>query len=314
MKISNCKLQIAKRPIFKSFALCILHFALCIFFLGPAFAGLNDLDVTSSISSSEIRIGERIQFKVLIEHDKGLDIYYPDESSLSLPPFELVKQKTTLRKGALGRDVTEVLYLITTFDAGEFVVSPILITAKDGYGNERNVKTLGHAVSVKTGVAVGSEIIDILPPMEVTERFAYMKQAARYLPFVALFLMISLIALYFLRAKNQKALLQPDPRSTAINRLEMLGVDEDCIEKAYFEISEILRVFFHQHLQIESLKMTSRELMLDLKGRSGIERLNDEAEDLFFDLDLVKFSPFKPSLEDARNAIIRAESLIKEVP
>lgn len=314
MKIPDCKLQIAKRPIFKSFALCILQFAICLSFSGPVFAGLNDIDVTSSISSSDIRIGERIQFKVLIEHDKGLDIYYPDESSLSLPPFELVKQKTTLKKGSLGRDVTEVVYFITTFDAGEFVVSPILITAKDGYGNERNVKTVGHAVSVKTGIAVGSEIIDILPPMEVTERFGYLKRAARYLPFIALFIAITLAALYLLRAKNRTALLQPDPRSTAINRLGMLEVDEDCIEKAYFDISEILRVFFHQHLQIDSLKMTSRELLHGLKAKGGMERVNDRAEDLFFDLDLVKFSPFKPSLEDARDAITRAESLIKEVP
>ncbi|MBI3814994.1 MAG: hypothetical protein HY279_11100 [Nitrospinae bacterium] len=282
------------------------------FFLLPYLshaAGLGNLKVSSSIAPSEIRIGEMIEFKVLVEHDKGIDIFYPDES-VHLQHFEVLKHKVTSQKGGL----TEIVYTITVFDAGEFVIPPVLITAKDRFGNERNVRTVEHKVAVKTGAIVGGEIMDIIPPMDVTEGRQYIKKVFSFLPYVITFLSAIAVIIYLLRKRSPLTVVNKDDRAKALERLKMLKVDEDNIGAVYFDIAEALRVFLYEHTKINALKMTSGEIVAGIRKDWQIDKIVHEAADLFFDLDLVKFSPFKPSRVDAVNAVSRAEQIVKEVP
>jgi len=272
-------------------------------------AGLGNLKVSSSIAPSEIRIGEMIEFKVLVEHDKGVDIFYPDET-VHLQPFEVLKHKVTGQKGGL----TEIVYAITVFDAGEFVIPPVLITAKDRFGNERNVMTVKHKVSVKTGAIVGNEIIDIIPPMDVTEGRQYLKKAFSNLPYVIALLSVIAAIIYLARKRSPLAAVNIDARAKALERLKMLKVDEDNISAVYFDIAEALRVFLCEYAKINALKMTSGEIVEGIGKYRQMDKIVHETADLFFDLDLVKFSPFKPSRADAVSAVSRAERIVKEVP
>lgn len=289
-----------------------------IYFLLPAFAlaaDLSTLNVTSSISPSVIRIGERIDFKVLVEHDKGIDLFYPDESA-RIAPFEVLKQKITSRKTGFGKSSTEIVYSITTFAAGDFAVPPILITAKDRFGNERNIRTLEHkvTVTVNTGVTAGSDIIDIIPPLEVTESRQYLQKALTYLPYILPFLGTIIVIIYLVTQRKPEAVIGIDARGRALERLGILKIDEKEIDRVYFDISEVLRTFFLEHLKVDSVRMTSSELISSLRKVRNTDKLTDEAEDLFYDLDLVKFSPFSPSMGDAEVAVLRAKRLIRSVP
>lgn len=302
MKISNLKL-----------AYCLLFIAYC---LSPGFtyaADLNDLSVTSSVSPKEIKIGERIDLSVSVEHGSGIDIFYPEETA-QLPPFEVLKQKVSTRRSRFGRSLTEIVYSLTAFEAGEFSVPPLLITAKDRFGNERNIRTVDHKVKVILGAETGSDIMDILPPMDVTEKAQHLKKALSFLPYIVPLLAAIAVTAYLLTRRRPSPAITVDPRAKALERLGALKVDENRIEEVYFEISEILRIFLTDHLGIEASKMTSTELLDILKRLRGMENLLDYARELFFDLDLVKFSPFLPSVDYAKEAISRAEGLIREVP
>lgn len=292
---------------------CILSIACCLLPDLILAADLSTLKVTSSISPSIIRIGERIDLKVIVEHDKGIDLFYPDESA-RIAPFEVLKQKITSRKTGSGKNYTEIVYSITTFEAGNFVVPPILITARDRFGNERNVRTIEHKVTVNTGATVGSDIIDIVPPMEVTESRQYLQKALTYLPYILPFLGTIVVIIYLITQRKPEAVIGIDARGRALERLGMLKIDEKEIDRVYFDISEVLRTFFLEHLKIDSVKMTSGELLSSLRKVRNTDKLMDEAEDLFYDLDLVKFSPFSPSVGDAEVAVLRAKRLIRSVP
>lgn len=293
---------------------CLVSFTILLFFFTPSFAAdLTNLKVTSSVKPSEIRIGEGIEFKITVEHDKGIDIFYPDESA-QLAPFEVVKHKVSARNTAFGSNLTEIVYTVTTFETGSFIVPAILITAKDRVGNEKNVRTIEHKVAVTTGTTVGSEILDIVPPMDITEQKEYLKQAARYLPYLALLLIIVIGTLYLQRSRPKVQIVKADSRTKALQRLGMLKVEEVGIDRLYFDIAEIMRVFLQEHLNLDSLRMTSEEVLKSLRQFEGMNKIIGEAEEMFFDLDLVKFSPFSPTSRDGKEAVSRAEGLIGRIP
>lgn len=310
MNISNLKSQISKKS---AIASCLLFIAYC---LSPGFtyaADLNNLIVTSSVSPKEIKIGERIDFSISVEHDSGIDIFYPDETA-QLSPFEVLKHKVSTRRSGFGRSATEIVYSITGFEAGEFTVPPLLVTAKDRFGNERNIRTVEHRVKVMLGAETGSDIVDILPPMDVTEKAQHLKKALSFLPYIVPFLAAIAVIAYLLTQRRPSPAITVDPRAKALEMLGALKVDENRMEIIYFDVSDIVRTFLAGHLGIEASKMTSTELLETLERLRGMEDLLDYARELFFDLDLVKFSPFLPSVNDAKEAISRAEGLIREVP
>lgn len=314
MQNPNSKIQIPKRLFFKYFAVYILHFAFCIYLSGTALAAdLGNLKVTSSIKPSRIKIGERIDFMIAAEHDSGIDIFYPDESA-RLTPFDVLKQNVTARNSGFGRSVTEIVYTITAFDVGEFTVPPVLITAKDRFGNEKNIRTVGHKVTVSLGTDTKNDIVDISPPMDVTERTQYFKKALSYLPYILPLLALVIVIVYLLTRREEKVDVNIDPRAEALNHLSMLKLDGDNMDALYFKISEILRTFFHEHLKVDASKMTSREILNSMKGPVGMEKVLGDAEELFSDIDLVKFSPYPPSIQDAEVAVLRARCLVREVP
>lgn len=292
---------------------CLLPIAYCLLPDLIVAADLSNLKVTSSVSPSVIKIGERMQLKVMVAHDKGIDLFYPDETA-QLAPFEVLKHKATTPKTGFGRSSTEIVYTVTAFEEGDLVVPPVLITAKDRFGNERNVRTVEHKVTVSTGVTVGSDIMDIIPPMEVTESRQYLKNALSYLPYILPLLAAIAVIIYLLSQGRPMPVIDVDARKKALDRLGMLEMDETQIERLYFDVSDIIKIFLHQHFHIDTLKMTSNELISSLGKIGGMENSLDDAADLFFDLDLVKFSPFSPSVQDAAEAVSRAERLIRKVP
>lgn len=294
-------------------AFYLLSLAFCMFPQVSIAADLGSVNVTSSVSVNEIKIGEQIEFKIVVEHDRGIDIFYPEET-VTLSPFEVVRHKAAARMSGFGRSSTEIIYSVTVFDEGAFVIPPVLITAKDGFGNERNIRTIEHPITVRTGTTVGNEIIDILPPMEVSERVEYFKRALSYLPYILPLLSAIALLIYLLSRRRQETVSAVDARTKALDSLKILTVDEENIDSIYFDISEILRPFFHEYLKVNASKMTSTEILNSLKSLGGMERVSGNAGEIFFDIDLVKFSPFSPSLDDARDIISRAETLIREVP
>ena len=294
-------------------AFYLLSLAFCLFPWTSIAADLSRVNVTSSVSVNEIKIGEQVEFKIVVEHDRGIDIFYPEETA-TLSPFEVVRHKAATRMSGFGRSATEITYSVTVFDDGAFIIPPVLITAKDGFGNERNIRTIEHPITVRTGTTVGNDIIDILPPMEVTDRLEYFKKALPYLPYLLPLLSAIAALIYLLSRRRQETVSEVDARTKALDSLNILKVDEENIVSLYFDISEILRTFFYEHLKLNASRMTSTEVLNSLKSLGGMERLLGNAEEFFFDLDLVKFSPFSASLDDARDAVLRAESLIKEVP
>ena len=68
----------------------------------------------------------------------------------------------------------------------------------------------------------------------------------------------------------------------------------------YFEISEIFKEFLEEKNKFPAKEFTTYEIMLEIKKNQILNKRYNEFEKLFYELDRVKFTDYKPSKEEAR--------------
>jgi hypothetical protein len=102
----------------------------------------------------------------------------------------------------------------------------------------------------------------------------------------------------------------------ALDSLDLL-MKEGLIQKGrykphYYRASDILKKYLGRRYDFDALESTSHELVTRMEdGRLADDRVIDRIEKLFEKLDLVKFTDFIPSTEEAHQAIEEIRGIVK---
>ena len=293
-------------------------FACLIFWVCPLFAQVKPL-VSSEVDTTNIKIGEQIQFTVTVETDSTAQVIFPEGQTFSpLETVEAFKTDTTRKKD---RITLQKIYALTQFDSGSYLL-PAQRIEINGVGFFTDSMEIGVAtVPVDT---VNQKMYDIKPLISVQ------KSNSDFWKILLIVLLVGgiaggLIYWFIIRKKplteeEKVALLPPYDRALLeLKRLENSKyLIQDKYKKYYSELTAIVRSYLEEEVHVSALESTTSQLIqkLELLQDAGELKLQDNTikqfEKILQTADLVKFARSKPPTsvaEQDRKAI--KEILVK---
>ena len=258
--------------------------------------------VTSSIDSTKIKIGEQINYKVLVEADSTSLVIFPEGQTFA--PLEMVEASEI--DTIINQDKFNLIkkYALTQFDTGHYTIPRQQILINDTPFFTDSLKIEVNTIAVDT---TKQKMFDIKPIVEV-EKIGD-GSWIKYLLYGVLALLVigALIYWFVFRKKplteDEKVALLP-PYDRAMLELKKLDESKYLIQaeyKGYYsELTNIVRSYIEEDVHITALESTTDELI------NKLEMLKDSGSlDIDYDTikqfqrvlktaDLVKFAKSKP--------------------
>jgi len=301
MKIYKFRYIKKKTSSFKHQVLSLFSF---FFFLSPFFLSAQ---VTSSIDSTAIKIGEQITYSIKVETDTTNLVVFPEGQTFS--PLEMIESyKIDTTKNKAKYNLIKK-YGLTQFDSGVYIIprQKIVIGTKTIFTDSIKVEVNNIVVdTTKQG------LYDIKSFIKVE------KSSSDFWKYFSLgFLVLALISFLLYRfiwrtkplTKEEKiALLPPyDRAKLALQKLdESSYLQNEELKDYYSELTFIIRKYLNEKVYDHALESTTDELidrLILLKDGNQIEISKEDIknlENILKRADLVKFAKSTPDVELAK--------------
>ncbi|GAB4341056.1 MAG: hypothetical protein Kow0037_27360 [Calditrichia bacterium] len=277
--------------------------------------------VQAEVDKNLITIGDRIQYKLTIEHQKGIRIEQPGPGA-NLGQFEIKDFEILDPVEENGLVRREYLYVISVFDTGTFVIPPfpVAFAASDTATRYQLIQSEPLEIRVESVLDdPNADIRDIKEPILLPLQW---KRYAMWAAVVLLILVAIGLTIYFfyLRKKGQpifrKEVVRP-AHEIAREKLAALRqrLKEDLEagrQKVWFsDLSETLRIYLEGRFFVRAMEETTAEI-LEAIAEAGIEPEEQERVRQILGIsDLVKFASYQPTMEEAENALQLCEQFVE---
>ncbi len=295
--------------------------ALLAVMLGMALQAWGQVQVSQSVDSLEMPIGEQTMLRLTVQMPRGshavLPSYKPGQQMA--PGVEVVAQSdhdtTAVGHGRVevGRD-----YTLTSFDEKVYAL-PALRVKVDGKPYQ------GNALALKV-LAVAVDTLhpnQYYPPKDVQDNPFSWSEWRPVALMSLLVLMLALAAFYLLaRLKSGKPIItriktvRHVPAHTRalgeIDRIKREHVDAEEGSKAYYtRLTDTLRHYIQSRFGFNAMEMTSDEIIGHLQEKAD-RQMTDELRELFRTADLVKFAKYETLLNENDRNLVSAVRFIDE--
>ncbi|MCH7524942.1 MAG: hypothetical protein IIC74_08030, partial [Bacteroidetes bacterium] len=280
-----------------------LRSSLIFSFLFSLFSFFSFSQVTSSIDSTSIKIGEQITYKILIETDSTQFVVFPEGQTFL--PLEMIESYPidTTKHSAKFRLIKK--YGLTQFDSGVYFIprQKIIIGDKTIFTDSLKVEVNNIVVdTTKQG------LFDIKPIIEVSKSPS---NWWKYVLYIVLVLAIIAGLLYWfvwrekpLTKEEKVALLPPYERAKiALQELDKSDyLKNEEIKEYYSELTDIIRKYLDEKVYDHALESTTEELINRLHLLKDGQQIDLSKEDIktieniLKRADLVKFAKSKPDI------------------
>ena len=272
----------------------------CILILMPF---ISFSQVTSSIDSTTIKIGEQITYKIQVETDSTELVVFPEGQTFS--PLEMIESYKidTTKKDAKFQLIKK--YGLTQFDSGVYTIprQKIIIGTQTLFTDSLKVEVNNIVVdTTKQG------LFDIKPIIEVDKSPS---KWWKYLLYTLLALAIVAGLLYWfiwrekpLTQEEKIALLLPYERAKlALQELDQSQyLQNEEIKEYYSDLTGIIRKYLDEKVYDRALESTTEELINRLEILKDGQQIDLSKEDIksietiLKRADLVKFAKSKPDI------------------
>lgn len=291
-----------------------------LFVLG--FWSITSAQVTSSIDSTQIKIGEQIIYKIQVEVDTTALVVFPEgQTFMRLEMIESYKIDTT-KQNATYNLVKK--YGLTQFDSGAYTIPKQKIIIGDKTFFTDSLKVEVNTIAVDT---TKQGLYDIKPFIEVEK-----SSSNWWLPLLYVLLTLAVVGfiLYWfvwrkkpLTQEEKIALLPPyDRAKLALKTLdESAYLQNEELKEYYSELTFIIRRYLDEKVYDRALESTTDELVTRLNILKDGNQIDISKEDIkniesiLKRADLVKFAKSAPDIELAkldRNTIDLEIDQVKE--
>jgi cbb3-type cytochrome oxidase subunit 3 len=306
---------VRQNGIFDTPAKSVLFFCLCTFFLLlNSFAGQAQ-EVSASVDTTTIKIGEQITYKLAVETNREDLVVFPEGQSFS--PLEMIE--------AFAIDTSEISdryrltreYALTQFDSGRYTIprQRVLI-------NDREFRTDSFSVEVNDVVVdtTKQKMFPIKPAVEVPPAFGI----PTWLWWLLGLILLGVVGylLYRSRKKRKEAAKQLPPYERALFELKQLDdshlLEQREIKEYYSQLSAAVRRYLDGEIYDHALESTTNELITYLeaerdKGKLKLENTTiSRLKEILERADLAKFANTKPDVLTAKEDRSRVENVIND--
>ncbi len=273
--------------------------------------------VKAKIDTTSIRLGEQINYTVVVEADQLATVIFPEGQTFS--PLEMIESYKVDTSFAQAKMTLIKKYGLTQFDSGSYKIPSQRILIGD-----RTLQTDSFQVEVANVVldTVNQGLYDIKPEIELPTD--YSKFWKYLLWIVPVLLAIALFLVWLLRRhkKRKEAEKYIPPFEQALASLEELDKTDFIASAKYKEyystLTDTVRRYYDEKVYDKALESTTDELIqrLEAEKDSGHIDFNTETiqqlKDIFKRADLVKFARINPPSGKAEADRLAIEQIVKE--
>lgn len=263
--------------------------------------------VTSSIDTTKIKIGEQITYKIKVETDSTNLVVFPEGQTFM--PLELIESfKADTTKNNAKFNLIKA-YALTQFDSGSYTIPKQKVIIGDNTFYTDSIRVNVSSVVVDT---TKQKLYDI-KPMITVEKASSNWWMYLIIGLLALALVVFLLYWFIWRkkpltAEEEIALLPPyDRAKLALQKLD----NSDYLQKAelkgyYSELTFIIRKYLDEKVYDRALESTTDELIERLNLLRDAKKIELSKEDIINietilkRADLVKFAKSAPDIELAK--------------
>ena len=268
---------------------------------------VTSAQVTSSVDSTKIKIGEQITFKIQVDTDTTNLVVFPEGQTFL--PLEMIESYPidTTKNNATYSLIKK--YGLTQFDSGSYSIprQKIIIGDKTFYTDSLKVEV--NTIQVDTTI---QGLYDIKPFIQVEKSSNDWWKT--FLLILGILLIIAAILYWFIWRKKplteaeEIALLPPyDRAKLALKKLDQSTYLQNSeIKEYYSELTFIIRKYLDEKVYDRALESTTDELIQRLNLLKDGNQIDISKEDInnleaiLKRADLVKFAKSSPDIELAK--------------
>lgn len=280
---------------------------------------LAQLPLETKVDTTEIKIGEPVQYSIRAITSKGSKVLFPTPESLGSLEILDSYPIDTIEKDNFIELIK--IYELTQFDEGSFTIPelPVIIDAK-------LFKTDSIRINVQN-VVVDTLKTPLYDIKSISKAGAAPSTGWYYLAFLLLSILIGVVIYFFIKKLQDKNLTEDDKYNTpfekAVTKLKQLEEKQNWTRgdaKPYYsEMTDIARAFIEDTFGISARELTTvetisilkntlrdKEVRIDPKIIKEFKRILDTA-------DLVKFAKSQPADNEITADTSKTQNIINEI-
>ena len=272
----------------------------------------NAITVKARAWPKTVTMGDEIRVLVQVTRLQGFSIEPPAPADLK--PFEVksVRRLPSVEERGISQENFELI--ITAFKIGDFKIPPVRISYTDPSGDPGDLTT--PPIDVKVVGVIKDAGKDIRPIKNVV---SLAPGLLRTLILGGLAFILSLIlAVRTLLRRKKKTVVDPESYLPAherafleIERLQQKGWNPaGKIKEHYSEISGILKRYLERRYTMQTLDLTTSEILALLRERDFDLAIRDGVKEILEASDLVKFANWVPPRNLSDELIKKLSNLV----
>jgi hypothetical protein len=273
-------------------------------------------DVTASLSTNSIRVGDRVTLSLDVNHATGERLLLPD---LTREPVIIVWNSRLDRAAANDdRETTTATIEFSSFVIGEHRIGTNTLTLLSPEGRESVLlfpDLTINVVSILTNPP--PELADLKPPAKL-RGWPWLRVIWIMLAVTLLALLAALLIRRWLSRPEKLSVTRLLPAHeialTALDALRRRGhIERGEFEPFYVELSAIVRVYLEDRFKLHAPEQTTEEFIRSSSQSNALSLEHRQLTQEFLEQsDLVKFARFEPSAQDMERAWDAAAKLVRE--
>lgn len=304
----------------------IITWGLSLFFsiaFSAGFAqGESPVTAESAFNKSEITIGDKVQYSIIVEIPKGAEIEFTVlDLTLTSQGFAVKDFGEDKPVKISGKRIRKKYwYLLNTYITGSYTIPPVTIkyTLPDGTGD--SVETQEVFLEVKSVIKEGeepSDIRDIKTPVEIKVNY---KKIITW-TVIILALVLCLVTGIYLYIKYRHVIKSPSPplppHVIALRDLDKIrGMPLENgkqIKEYYISVSGIVRHYIENRFGFRAPEQTTEEFLASLTVTDNLSQNNKTLlRDFLRHCDMVKFAKYGPTKEEIDGVYDTARRFVEE--
>jgi hypothetical protein len=280
--------------------------------------------VDATVDTSSILIGDPLQLILTASTGPGETVRFPDVAN-NLGKFELLSSSEIERvESDDGSTVQRRRCRVTTYEIGWLAIPPLRFVSMGADGSVDTLFTPEIDIQVASLLS-DSTATEVQPLKALVPAAKLWHRIALWTAAILLLVVLPLIYAwrrYLARraAKLLEAAMPLTPGRPAhlvafdeLDRIKSLGLIEKGRIKLFHElVSASIRTFIAARFRVDSLEMTTWEVMIALENKlTGESLLYERFRDFLEACDLVKFAKYKPPLVEINSVFNLAYDLVE---
>ena len=282
------------------------------FLIGQSANFDSEIDISTFIDTTQVKIGEEINFKIDIYSKNKYHIRFDENPNFM--PFEVLKSypsDTIIESSKISKK-----YSLINFEPGEYWIPPQKIYFNQSIKFSDSLLVIINDVEVDT---IKQNLYDIKPIIPVKRN--YQKIIINFILGLLIIILIYIIIRFRLFNKKNKSIDETKSlyqiAIEKLNNLDNIAPNTQIEFKEYYTILiDIFREYLESQVKIPAMESTSKELILRINmlkdsGKYDFEKNQiHELENLFTKSDLIKFAKSLPTKNDVNNDISTIKDFI----